>query len=91
MRSSAVIELVYLIRRASLHDAHPQSWLCSATDKTETEAPGFTEPGYENQTDCRNIATPNPGAAKGFYQDVLGLDLLMDHSWIATYWRTKSV
>jgi catechol 2,3-dioxygenase-like lactoylglutathione lyase family enzyme len=23
--------------------------------------------------------------AKAFYQDVLGLDLLMDHGWIATY------
>jgi catechol 2,3-dioxygenase-like lactoylglutathione lyase family enzyme len=38
-----------------------------------------------------NITTPNPGAAKGFYQDVLGLELLMDHGWIATYGRTKSV
>jgi catechol 2,3-dioxygenase-like lactoylglutathione lyase family enzyme len=38
-----------------------------------------------------NITTPNPSAAKGFYQDVLGLDLLMDHGWIATYGRTKSV
>jgi hypothetical protein len=38
-----------------------------------------------------NITTPNPGAAKGFYQDVLGLELLMDLGWIATYGRTKSV
>ncbi|WP_028548582.1 VOC family protein [Paenibacillus sp. UNC451MF] len=30
--------------------------------------------------DARDIA-----AAKSFYQDVLGLDLLMDHGWIATY------
>ena len=31
-----------------------------------------------------NIATPDPKAAKSFYQDILGLDLLMDHGWIAT-------
>jgi len=30
--------------------------------------------------DARDIA-----AAKSFYQDVLGLDVLMDHGWIATY------
>lgn len=32
-----------------------------------------------------NIATPEPGAAKRFYGDVLGLDVLMDMGWIATY------
>ena len=32
-----------------------------------------------------NIATQDAAAAKRFYQDVLGLDLLMDHGWIATY------
>ncbi|WP_282935552.1 VOC family protein [Paenibacillus sp. RC67] len=32
-----------------------------------------------------NIATKDIEAAKSFYQDVLGLDLLMDHGWIATY------
>lgn len=32
-----------------------------------------------------NINTPDIAAAKRFYQDVLGLDLLMDHGWIATY------
>jgi catechol 2,3-dioxygenase-like lactoylglutathione lyase family enzyme len=32
-----------------------------------------------------NIDTPDIGLAKGFYQDVLGLDLLMDLGWIATY------
>lgn len=31
-------------------------------------------------TDTRDIA-----AAKRFYHDVLGLELLMDHGWIATY------
>ena len=32
-----------------------------------------------------NVDTPDIAAAKSFYQDVLGLDLLMDHGWIATY------
>jgi catechol 2,3-dioxygenase-like lactoylglutathione lyase family enzyme len=32
-----------------------------------------------------NIGTPDVAAARVFYQDVLGLDLLMDHGWIATY------
>ncbi|MDB5213242.1 MAG: glyoxalase [Myxococcaceae bacterium] len=32
-----------------------------------------------------DIATSDVAAAKRFYQDVLGLELLMDHGWIATY------
>ncbi|GIO05676.1 glyoxalase [Brevibacillus reuszeri] len=32
-----------------------------------------------------NIDTQNIAAAKVFYQDVLGLHVLMDHGWIATY------
>lgn len=32
-----------------------------------------------------NIATKDVAAARRFYQDVLGLDVLMDHGWIATY------
>ncbi|MGI8508030.1 MAG: hypothetical protein ACR2MQ_01750 [Gemmatimonadaceae bacterium] len=32
-----------------------------------------------------DIDTRDVAAAKWFYQDVLGLDLLMDHGWIATY------
>jgi len=32
-----------------------------------------------------NIETPRPLRAKKFYQDILGLDLLMDHGWIRTY------
>ena len=32
-----------------------------------------------------NIATGDVARAKRFYQDVLGLELLMDMSWIATY------
>ena len=32
-----------------------------------------------------NISTDNLDAAKQFYQDVLGMNLLMDHGWIQTY------
>jgi catechol 2,3-dioxygenase-like lactoylglutathione lyase family enzyme len=32
-----------------------------------------------------NIATPEPSAAKRFYGELLGLELLMDFGWIATY------
>jgi catechol 2,3-dioxygenase-like lactoylglutathione lyase family enzyme len=32
-----------------------------------------------------NIATEDIAAAKRFYQDVLGLDVVMDLGWIATY------
>ena len=32
-----------------------------------------------------NIATEDVAQAKRFYQDILGLDLLMDHGWIVTY------
>jgi lactoylglutathione lyase len=32
-----------------------------------------------------NIAAADPARAAVFYQDVLGLDLLMDHGWIQTY------
>jgi len=39
-----------------------------------------------------NVATQDVADARQFYQDVLGLDLLMDMGWIATYGlRTKSV
>ncbi|MFF2888716.1 VOC family protein [Paenibacillus sp. NPDC057967] len=32
-----------------------------------------------------NIATADMEAGQRFYRDVLGLELLMDHGWIATY------
>jgi catechol 2,3-dioxygenase-like lactoylglutathione lyase family enzyme len=32
-----------------------------------------------------DVRAPDPAAAKRFYQDVLGLDVLMDQGWIATY------
>ncbi|RUM09754.1 VOC family protein [Rhizobium chutanense] len=32
-----------------------------------------------------NIQTPDITPAKRFYQDILGLDVIMDHGWIATF------
>lgn len=32
-----------------------------------------------------NIETQDVAGAKSFYQDVLGLEVVMDHGWIATY------
>jgi catechol 2,3-dioxygenase-like lactoylglutathione lyase family enzyme len=32
-----------------------------------------------------NISTNDVQAARAFYADVLGLEVLMDHGWIATY------
>lgn len=32
-----------------------------------------------------NIQAPDITPARRFYQDVLGLDLMMDHGWIATF------
>ena len=32
-----------------------------------------------------NIQTENINAAKKFYQEILGLEVLMDHGWIRTY------
>lgn len=32
-----------------------------------------------------NIATDEVAAAAAFYRDVLGLELLMDHGWLATW------
>jgi catechol 2,3-dioxygenase-like lactoylglutathione lyase family enzyme len=32
-----------------------------------------------------DFATTNPAAAKRFYHELLGLDLVMDFGWIATY------
>jgi catechol 2,3-dioxygenase-like lactoylglutathione lyase family enzyme len=32
-----------------------------------------------------DVAAPDPSAAKRFYQDIFGLDVLMDMGWIATY------
>ena len=32
-----------------------------------------------------NVVGPTPAAAARFYKDILGLDVLMDMGWIATY------
>jgi catechol 2,3-dioxygenase-like lactoylglutathione lyase family enzyme len=37
-----------------------------------------------------NVATPDIGEAERFYRDALGLDVLMDHGWIATYGATET-
>lgn len=37
-----------------------------------------------------NVQTADPALAKKFYQEVLGLDLLMDFGWIATYGSSQS-
>lgn len=37
-----------------------------------------------------NIETADPAAVARFYKDILGLDLLMDHGWIATYGKDGS-
>ena len=38
-----------------------------------------------------NIATEDVAAARRFYQDILGLDLLMDLGWIATYGSSQKM
>jgi catechol 2,3-dioxygenase-like lactoylglutathione lyase family enzyme len=38
-----------------------------------------------------DINTQDIAAAKLFYQDVLGLELLMDHGWIATYGSSEEM
>ena len=38
-----------------------------------------------------NVATPDPSAARDFYQRIFGLDVLMDQGWIATYGSSQSM
>ncbi|EGL17632.1 glyoxalase family protein [Paenibacillus sp. HGF7] len=38
-----------------------------------------------------NLESPELAAAKRFYQEALGLDLLMDHGWIATYGNRETM
>jgi len=38
-----------------------------------------------------NIATEDIAAARRFYQGILGLDLLMDHGWLATYGSSQKM
>lgn len=46
---------------------------------------GFKSSTMKVKRIVANIHTPELAKAKVFYQDVLGLALLMDHGWIATY------
>jgi catechol 2,3-dioxygenase-like lactoylglutathione lyase family enzyme len=32
-----------------------------------------------------NLATPHPDVARSFYCDILGLEAVMDHTWIITF------
>ena len=32
-----------------------------------------------------NVAAPRPDAARAFYGEVLGLEVVMDHGWIMTF------
>lgn len=32
-----------------------------------------------------NIKSSSPGDASGFYRDILGMDVVMDHGWIVTF------
>ncbi|PJX26202.1 glyoxalase [Advenella sp. S44] len=38
-----------------------------------------------------NIQSPDISVARAFYQDVLGMDLLMDHGWLATYGSNETM
>src|SRR5687768_1968272 len=38
-----------------------------------------------------NIATKDVAAARRFYRDILGLDLLMDHGWLVTYGSSQKM
>lgn len=38
-----------------------------------------------------NIAAADITAARRFYQDLLGLELMMDHGWIATYGSAETM
>jgi catechol 2,3-dioxygenase-like lactoylglutathione lyase family enzyme len=38
-----------------------------------------------------DVAAPDPSAAKRFYQDIFGLETLMDMGWIATYGSSQSM
>lgn len=38
-----------------------------------------------------NVAAPDPNAAKGFYQDIFGLDVLMDMGWIVTHGSSQTM
>jgi catechol 2,3-dioxygenase-like lactoylglutathione lyase family enzyme len=49
------------------------------------------EPAMKVNRIVANIATDDVVAAKRFYGDVLGLDVLMDLGWIATYGNAETM
>jgi catechol 2,3-dioxygenase-like lactoylglutathione lyase family enzyme len=38
-----------------------------------------------------NIGAPDTTPAKRFYQDILGLNVIMDHGWITTFGATRQM
>ena len=38
-----------------------------------------------------NIETEDIAAARSFYQDVLGMDIVMDHGWMTTYGSSEKM
>ena len=38
-----------------------------------------------------NIETEDLAAARSFYQDVLGMDIVMDHGWMTTYGSSEKM
>jgi catechol 2,3-dioxygenase-like lactoylglutathione lyase family enzyme len=38
-----------------------------------------------------NFMTPDPSLVNDFYQNILGLELAMDHGWIRTYTSSESM
>ena len=38
-----------------------------------------------------NVAAPEPAQAKRFYAELFGLEVLMDHGWIATYGSSQTM
>lgn len=38
-----------------------------------------------------NVGTPDPAAARRFYEDIFGLEVLMDLGWIATYGSSQTM
>jgi len=48
-------------------------------------APLTKEPALKVKRVVANFETPDLSRARAFYQDALGLDILMDHGWLQTY------
>jgi catechol 2,3-dioxygenase-like lactoylglutathione lyase family enzyme len=66
-----------------------RSAICRVTSAKTAQASG--DAPMKVKRIVSNIATTDITAAQAFYQDILGLDLLMDHGWIATYGSTEQM